>query len=104
MLDLGTTDGCAACEVFSKTMTHSKACRERFRKLLKIDKTTTAENVATTVVENVPANFLEGAPEETEVDEIAPEDSAIDSDAELQFEEEEFENEANVVGEDFENV
>ena len=46
MCDLGTTDGCAACKVFSKTMTRSRACRERFRKVLKINESTAAEDVA----------------------------------------------------------
>ena len=59
MLEFGTTEGCTACEEFSKTLPHNAKCRERFRKILKIDEETFDQPTATAADTEEPANFLE---------------------------------------------
>ena len=57
MLDFGTTDGCSACEAFSKTMPHGAKCRECFRKLLKVDGELPEQPTANAADNDEPAFF-----------------------------------------------
>ena len=55
MCELGITEGCTACEEYSKSKPHNLKCRERFRKLLQVN-----DDVPETK-ENQAANFLESS-------------------------------------------
>ena len=58
MIELGSTDGCRACEDCSKTRPHTDICRARFQKMLNDESNVVQTTFVTEAAPTELANFL----------------------------------------------